>query len=346
MKVQPRRSAPGNLVSLCGLALAWLLACAPPPGAGISSQPAAGIQTPPVASAPGPLKPLKIQVSNKSAAFTFLYVTKDLGLFAQHGFDAEIIPMSSTAAVAALQAGEIDFMAAVGSATRAALRGVPIRVVLVASTSPDQVLVGAKGTTSVEQLRGKVVAGLAPQNNVNAILVELLRRLGLGAGQYEILNAGPGPARAAALTNGLAAATLLDSTDALVLQREGYPELDRASGKVELIYSGLAASQAALQNNREAVRQALRAVLQGVEVTRTQIDRVLPIMAAEFELSLDDAALVYPTLQPGLTRDGKPSPAAVQFEFEMDQREMELPEPIRHEQVFDFSLLDEIAARR
>ena len=49
---------------------------------------------------------------------------------------------------------------------------------------------------------------------------------------------------------------------------------------------------------------------------------------------------MYDGLLPGRTPDGKPDAAAVRFEFEMDQREMELTEPIRAEQVFDFSLLD------
>ena len=230
-------------------------AASKPPAAGSADSSArpesqgAGASSAAAAPQPAPLKPLKIQVSTKSAAFAFLYVTKVLGLFEQHGLDAELVIMSGSVGIAALQANELDFMAAVGSATRAAVRGLPLRVVYVEATGPDQVLVGSK------------------------------------------------------------------------------------------------ANRSALQTKRDQLRAGLQPVVAGSEALRTQRDRVLPIIAREYELSLEDAAEVYTGLQAGWTTDGKPSAAAVRFEFEMDQREMELAEPIRPEQVFDFSLLDEVRAR-
>jgi hypothetical protein len=70
------------------------------------------------------------------------------------------------------------------------------------------------------------------------------------------------------------------------------------------------------------------------------------MMRQEFDLSPADAAEVYDGLRAGWTSDGRPSVETLKFEFDMDQRELELPEPIRPEQVFDFSLLDEIRAHR
>jgi ABC-type nitrate/sulfonate/bicarbonate transport system substrate-binding protein len=273
-------------------------------------------------------------------------VTKALGLSEQHGIDAELIAMNSAVAVAAMQTGELDFMAGTGSAARAALRGAPIRVVLVTSTSPDHMLLGAKDLTSVAQLRGKpIAADRSPQSNTSVILTELLRRGGLEPGQYEILNVPDGAARAAALENGLASATLLESVSALPVQMLGYPALAHAVGQVELLFTVLAASTPALQNNRAALGQTMRAVVAGVEVTRTQKATVVPIMAKQYELSLEDATAIYDLLQPGWTRDGRPTPSAVKVQIEMDQQAMELNEPIQPHQVFDVSLLDELTAR-
>jgi ABC-type nitrate/sulfonate/bicarbonate transport system substrate-binding protein len=327
-------------------------AAANPPAAAsgaATAVPATGPSAPasaPAAAQPRPLKPLKIQVSSQSAAFAWLYVTKGVGLFEQYGFDADILSMSGTVGIAALQANELDFMAAAGSATRAAIRGLPIRLVYVEATGPDQLLVGAKGVTSVEQLRGKVITGTGPVGNVNALITELLRLHGIAPGSYELLTAGDAAARAASIMTGVAAGTMLGIADVPPLKREGYQILDQVSGKIGMIWSGLGANTVALQNNRDHLREALRAILAGREVMQTQRERVLPIIAAEYELSLEDAEDVYRGLIPGRTADGKPDEAAVRFEFEMDQREMELSEPIRPEQVFDFSLLDEARARR
>ena len=46
------------------------------------------------------------------------------------------------------------------------------------------------------------------------------------------------------------------------------------------------------------------------------------------------------------TLDGMPTPGAVQFAFALSQQDLGLSEPIRPEQVYDFSLLEEILARR
>ncbi len=358
----PRRNLPARLLAAMAcwsLVAAGACRTAAPssaaPAASAAGAPAAsttGQAAPTAAAAPAPptqpvaLRPLKIQVPNKGAAFTFLYVAKDLGIFQQHGFDADLISMSSSVASAALQANELDFMAAIGTATRSALRGLPIRLVYVESTGPDQVLLGAKDLSSVQQLRGRTIAAYGPANNVNAMIVELLRADGLAPGDYELLNVGDGGPRAAALMAGQASGTLLDNSNALPLKREGYPVLDRVAGKLGIIYIGLAANTGALQSDRARLGEALRASVEAAELTHTQRERVLPIMQQEFDLSPDDVGEVYDGLRPGWTADGRPSADTLKFEFEMDQRELELPEPIRPEQVLDFSLLDEVQARR
>ena len=46
----------------------------------------------------------------------------------------------------------------------------------------------------------------------------------------------------------------------------------------------------------------------------------------------------------GFALDGRPTPGSQKFEFDLAQKEMGLKEPPRPEQVYDFSLLDELAA--
>jgi ABC-type nitrate/sulfonate/bicarbonate transport system substrate-binding protein len=337
-------------VWLAGLAV---VACgAPASTASPPAAPAAPAARPaeapdlPAAQPPAPARTVKIGVPNKGVAFTFLYAGKRLGTFAQHGLDVEITSIPPQGAIPALLNSELDFHAAAGSAIRAALRGVPIRVALVASNGPDHILLGARDLTSVEQLRGKEVAGYGPQATVDTIIIELLRRRGLDTGQYTLISAGDGPGRAAALTNGLAVATLLDPSNAVVLQKEGYPVLARASGEVEMPFVGLATTQDALQNRRDHVRQVLMAALDSLQAVRTRKDATIQAMAQEFDLPADDAALIYDSIQAAWTSDGRPSRAGVEFEFAIDQREMELPALPKFEDVFDLSVLEEIAARR
>ena len=59
----------------------------------------------------------------------------------------------------------------------------------------------------------------------------------------------------------------------------------------------------------------------------------------------EDAASIYDAVHSAWALDGRPTPGATKFEFEIDQRDMGLKEPPRPEQVFDFSVLDEVTKR-
>jgi ABC-type nitrate/sulfonate/bicarbonate transport system substrate-binding protein len=146
------------------------------------------------------LRPLRIALPSHTIAATHFYVGRSLGIFESHGFELQLLVLEPRAALAALMTGDLDFYTATGTTTRAALRGVPVRVIMVGLNRPDHVLVASKEITSVEQLRGKVLGGYTAQATVNTILIELLRRRGLKPDEYKILNVGT--ARLAALTAG------------------------------------------------------------------------------------------------------------------------------------------------
>lgn len=304
---------------------------------------------PPAAAAPAQppteLKPLKIAVPNHATSQFQVYATKSLGLYEQYGFDADIafIPNASTG-MAALQSGEIDLYTGATTTLNAAVRGLPVRVTMISANYADFVLVGVRELTDVEQLRGKVVAGFGPETFVNSMTGELLRRRGLNPGEYEMLNVGG--SRVPSVLSGVASATLIDNAESLPLLREGYHVLARARDSIEIPFSGLAASQAAIQSQRELLKLAMQATLDGMQVIVNDKALVVPIIAKEFDHSVEDAGQIYDGLRASFPLDGKPTPGAVQFAFALSQQDLGLSEPIRPEQVYDFSLLEEILARR
>jgi ABC-type nitrate/sulfonate/bicarbonate transport system substrate-binding protein len=311
------------------------------PVASTASQPAAAAPVRP----PRELKVLKIAVPNHATSQLHVYATKNLGIYEQYGFDADVafIPNASTG-MAALQSGEIDLYTGATTTLNAAVRGLPVRVTMISANYADFVLVGAKELTDVEHLRGKVVAGFGPETFVNSMTGELLRRRGLNPGDYEILNVGG--SRVPSVLSGVASATLIDNAEALPLLREGYNVLARARDVIEIPFTGLGASQAAIQSQRDMLKTAMQATLDGMKVIVNQKEVVVPVIAKEFDHSVEDAEYIYDGLRASFPLDGKPTPGAVQFAFALSQQDLGLSEPIRPEQVYDFSLLEEILARR
>ncbi|HLG70304.1 MAG TPA: ABC transporter substrate-binding protein [Chloroflexota bacterium] len=307
--------------------------------AGASAPSNAGAK--PAASA-GQLKQIKIATPIVGSAFSYLYAARDLGLFKAHGLDAQIIAMPPANAVAALQSGDLDYAATVGSVIRSALKGIPERVVTIAANRPNFVILGAKGTTSIDQLKGKVVAVDAAGSTSYVMLTELLKRKGLASGSYQTVAANSDEARALLVENGQATACILDVSNGLRLQAEGYPLLAQVADFPEAPFSGLGAATSAIQKNRPLLEAGLQATLEGVAAMRNRKAEVVPIMAKALNISQDQESAVYDAMKDVWTTDGKASDAANDFEFTNDQQALELKTKPTADQVYDFSMLDEV----
>jgi NitT/TauT family transport system substrate-binding protein len=341
----------GRAVAGWGLTALLVTACGPA-AAPVPAAPTAAARTTAAAvpasapaATPAPLVSVHLAQPNLAPSSTHLYVGQALGIFEKHGLAPELSVLGNApAALAGLQAGEVEFYTGVGTAARGALRGLPIRVVLVANDRSDWQLMGAKGIRSVDDLRGKIVGGYGPQTSVSTVLVELLRRRGLEPDAYVLRDVGV--ARAAALANDQVAGTLLNSSEWIPLMKEGYPALAYAGAEVEMPQTGLSTSTALLQDRRDFVQRVAAAVLESIAAASSQKDVTVAVMAQTFSVSPEDAAMVYDLLQEGWRRSGQPSPAALQFDEEIDQRDLQLPEPVRPEQIYDFSLVEGLTAGR
>jgi ABC-type nitrate/sulfonate/bicarbonate transport system substrate-binding protein len=298
----------------------------------------------PIPAQPKPkLRPLHIALANHSVTMTAIYVAKHLGIFEHYGYDARVLVLEPRAAIAAMLAGDLDFYTAIGSTARAALRGAPIRVGLVALNRPDFVLVATKDIASIEQLKGKTIGGYTPQGTVNVVLNEMLRRKGFKPDDYKVVNAGT--ARAAALSSGAVQVAMLNSVETVRMLKQGFHVLAKAADELEIPQSGLGMSVALMQSKREFLRPAVQAVVESIRIIATQKEKTVSVLVKQLALNQEEAGYVYDAIQKGWALDGRPTAGALKLELELDQRDMGLKELPKPEQIYDFSLLDEVVKR-
>lgn len=289
------------------------------------------------------LRPLHIALANHSVSMTAIYVAKHLGIFENHGYDARILVLEPRAGIGALLSGDLDGYSAVGSTARAALRGAPVRVGVVSLNRSDFILVANKEITAIDQLRGKTIGGYTPQGTVNVVLAEVLRRKGLRPEEYRVVNAGT--ARAAALASGTVPAAMLNSVETIRLVKQGFHVLARAADEIELPQSGLGMSVAALQTRRDFLRPVVQAVLEATRIIATQKEKTLPVLMKQLSINQEEASFIYDAIHKGWSVDGKPTSDALKLELELDQKDAGLKELPKPEQIYDFSLLDELAKK-
>ena len=289
------------------------------------------------------LRPLHIALANHSVTMTAIYVAKHLGIFEHYGYDARVLVLEPRAAIAAMLAGDLDFYTAIGSTARAALRGAPIRVGLVALNRPDFVLVATKDIANIEQLKGKTIGGYTPQGTVNVVLNEMLRRKGFKPDDYKVVNAGT--ARAAALSSGAVQVAMLNSVETVRMVKQGFHVLAKAADELEVPQSGLGMSVALMQSKREFLRPAVLSVVESIRIIATQKEKTVSVLVKQLALNQEEAGYVYDAIHKGWALDGKPTAGALKLELELDQRDMGLKELPKPEQIYDFSLLDEVGRR-
>ncbi|HLY64563.1 MAG TPA: ABC transporter substrate-binding protein, partial [Chloroflexota bacterium] len=237
----------------------------------------------------------KIAIIPASANGLWSYAASDLGIFQNHGVQAQLIAMQPPAAVAALASGELDFVTAIGSPTRAVEQQptlMEFRIVFVAENHQLSAFVARADVTGVDQLRGRVVALAEPRSSVSEIGQAVLEKAGLARGQYQVLYAGQSNAIAAAITSGNAAAGMMDVADALKLERDGYRILDTALG-IDFPNLGLGTTMTKIKQQPELVRRVVEAGLEAVKVTASDKERVVPVIVNQLKLPEDEAAALF-----------------------------------------------------
>ena len=101
----------------------------------------------------------KVLVSAPSKSLTWFpaFFAKEKGFYKEEGLDVDFVIMGPQLALQALVAGDVGYTTAMGSTLRGALRGLPIRAVMMICEKPHFAIVARPGINSVAALKGKVL---------------------------------------------------------------------------------------------------------------------------------------------------------------------------------------------
>ncbi|HLY64229.1 MAG TPA: ABC transporter substrate-binding protein [Chloroflexota bacterium] len=282
---------------------------------------------------------VKIGVTSKDANYLFLYLAQDLGIFAKHGLDAEIVVGQPAALTTGLAQGDVDFYATPSTVAQGAERGLPLRLIMVASDQPLYFLVGDMGISQIAQLKGKQIAGSPPGQIPSLVTDTLLQLGGLKTSDYTIVPTANDPARAALVESHNAAAAVVGFNEMTPLIAAGHPLIDTAVGKVFFPIVGLGVTTSTLQNRRDMAQRAVDAALEAVHLIVTDKDQTVGVLTKDFGLSQADASKAYDLAKPAYTTNGRASEKAVQFQLDSDAKNLNLPQPFKEDQIYDYSLL-------
>ena len=208
-----------------------------------------------------------------------LVVAQDFGFFAAEGLDVKtVLIRGGPTAMAALVGGGVEYTLVAGvAAVRAIVQNAPMQIISGMQPYMDYTLIGAKGITGVNDLKGKVVGVTGPGGVAEFAAVEGLAKKGLVRDRdYKILyGVGNSPARAQALETGKIQASPFSFLERLELERKGFSSLfDIGSVMPGFPFVVIVTSKQKIETDPEGIVAMLRALKRGLDFLGANQEKV------------------------------------------------------------------------
>jgi NitT/TauT family transport system substrate-binding protein len=269
------------------------------------------------------------------------------GYFREAGLEVYKVQIQPEIAVKALVAGEVDYTLALGSSVRAAMKGIPIKVVVAIASRPLHVLIARPEIRFARDLRGKTIGVDGFAGTVDYLSRVATRYLGLDPDRdVNMVDTGDSALRLAALKTGAIDATAVDVVLAVKTEEEGFKRLVYLGDIIDLPVSGVAVTGAKLASHREQIKKVIRATLRGVRFIKQNRAETLRMMQSYLRITPAQAAHTYDASIRSLTDDGLVSERAIALDIWRAKEELPLVKDPPLSQVADWSLLGEIKLER
>ncbi len=228
-------------------------------------------------------------VSAKSVTFAYntptlsgtlpVVVAQDFGFFAAESLEVKTVFIrGGPTAMAALVGGGVDYTFVAGvAAVRAIAQNAPMLIISGMQPYMDYTLIGAKGLSTVNDLRGKVVGVTGPGGIAEFAAVEGLAKKGMVRDRdYKILyGVGNSPARAQALESGKIQASPFSFFERLELEKKGFPAIfDIGEAIPGFPFVVIASGKQKIDNDPDGIVALLRAINRGLEFLNKNREKV------------------------------------------------------------------------
>jgi len=292
----------------------------------------------------GQTQKVKIAVSSRGIAFIDLYIAEDRGFFREEGLEPELIQVSANVATAALAAGEVDALGAVGLAARASQTGLPIKVLAVTGHRALFWLVSKPEFKSVTELKGTTLGITSRNGSQHLVASRLLASGGLDPNKdVSTVVIGGAPALLQALLAGSIQTTAL-SPPTIIVARDKFKVNILAEPPKDFLSTqgGFAVTERALVEKRDLLRRMLRARTKAYRYFHENERGTAETLAKYTRLDLATTTETYRMSKFGFTANSVLTDKEMEILLRDDAKTLGLAQPVAPAKVFDFGPQREI----
>ncbi len=270
-------------------------------------------------------------------------VAQRKGFFKDEGLDADIVVMGAAPSIAALSNGDIDFTLLTGTVIRAAIRGLPVRLVAGLMTSSPHVLLARPEIKAIKELSGKKI-GLAGFGDATQVLARIiLARNGVDPDkEVQFVPLGPDSGRFAGLQQKLADAVVTSPPWDFEGKKAGFNVLARAYEYLNYPLSGVGLNAKSIQQNRDQVKRTTRALIRASRFIRDNREEAAKVLMEWGKAKPEHAYASYDATVKVISHDGGIPEDGLKFLIEQAKRDAKITREVPLSEIADFSILREI----
>jgi NitT/TauT family transport system substrate-binding protein len=269
-------------------------------------------------------------------------LARETKIFEQAGLDVELINIPPTIGVTALVSGDIQYVAFVGTAINAAVRGLPIRTVMVHNDRPLFSLMSKPEIRSLADLKGKVLGVATLTSGESLLSRRLLKDAGVDADKDLVLRViGNTPERLMALRSGVVDATTLTVPVDIQAEKAGLRRLAFMGESLESLSGGLSVSERWIQQRPDQIKKMITAVLRAMVQARAQRADSVALIAARWKIERDVAEKAFDLVLKTWSDSGIVTDQAVQAGIDESLRLAGSKQQVPISRVVDFSFARE-----
>src|ERR1041384_765209 len=270
-------------------------------------------------------------------------VARENKIFEQLGLDLELINIPPTLAVTALVSGDLQYVIFAGTTLNAAVRGLPVKLVMVYKDRPLFSLMSRPEIRSIKELKGKVLGVATLTSGESFLSRRLLKDAGIDADKEMTLRViGNTPDRLQALRTGAVDATTLTLPADILAELLGLRRIAFMGDTLESINGGYGVSDRWLQQRPDQIKKMIAVAFRGMAQGRTPPQDSIGHLMAKWKLEHEVAEKAFDMMIKTWTETGVSSDATLQAGIDESLKISNSKQSVALSQVADFTLTREV----
>jgi NitT/TauT family transport system substrate-binding protein len=241
-----------------------------------------------------------------------IFFAQDKGFFREEGLDPQLVFVGGRLQVPALAAGEMDFSASAETVLRAAVQGLPLKVVVYMNSRMAVSLIATPEIKNIAGLKGRSIGVTSIGGSLDYAAREILAKNGLNPERDARFVGIAQSEQMLALTAGSIQAAMLTPPYDSMMEKKGFRRLVFVGDVLDYPQGGLATTDKKLQENPVQVKRVVRAMVRSLVRIRQSRDELISYIASRWKMDGEFAASSYDTMLRAYSPNGSTSVESIQ----------------------------------